>query len=524
MSDIEVEELDNYEYDEDEEEYASDFSFEEEDDDDQENDSSAHDSDFKDEDALSTRSPLVQFKHHTMKEIAMALGLETKNLASILALSEEQALTLSQTYSWNTERLMEEYMEDPAKVKVKAGIVDTDDSNEQKSQLKTYSKGDFMCYICCEEKTESYQLSCGDEYCVDCYSRYVKERTSSGKVIKCPNCDVALNVHDLELIGGEGESFKLIESSIKEYVERNQSYKWCPSPDCNNVVEILNINEIPNIVQNQKVPVANCNHGHQFCVACSFENHTPCPCPITKQWITKCNDDSETVNWIMSNTQSCPKCDSSIEKNGGCNHMTCKKCHYEFCWICMEDWKKHGNSFYQCNRFHEQPEDRKKDLKDKNHLKNVSKTSLKRYLHYYNLFRVHETSIKQDVKRCKFVEDKVRELQESSGISWIEAQFLVESAEILLKARRILKWTYSFAYYCDRNNYLEIFETVQHNLSEAVENLSKLFEIEDPLEIVKQKLDFLNRSRFLNDRQQAMVSCTQESITNGNLNTGTLLP
>lgn len=33
----------------------------------------------------------------------------------------------------------------------------------------------------------------------------------------------------------------------------------------------------------------------------------------------KCADDSETSNWISANTKECPKCHSTIEKNGGCN-------------------------------------------------------------------------------------------------------------------------------------------------------------------------------------------------------------
>lgn len=29
---------------------------------------------------------------------------------------------------------------------------------------------------------------------------------------------------------------------------------------------------------------------------------------------------------------------AAIEKNGGCNHMSCKSCTWEFCWVCLGSW------------------------------------------------------------------------------------------------------------------------------------------------------------------------------------------
>lgn len=47
-------------------------------------------------------------------------------------------------------------------------------------------------------------------------------------------------------------------------------------------------------------------------------------CSLLMKWKKKCDDDSETYNWIHANTKECPKCQATIEKDGGCNHIICR--------------------------------------------------------------------------------------------------------------------------------------------------------------------------------------------------------
>lgn len=70
----------------------------------------------------------------------------------------------------------------------------------------------------------------------------------------------------------------------------------------------------------------------QYCFLCSSPYHAPNACYTIRKWNLKCQDDSETRNYLLVHTQDCPKCKVCIEKNGGCSHMTCNRCKHEFCW------------------------------------------------------------------------------------------------------------------------------------------------------------------------------------------------
>lgn len=70
----------------------------------------------------------------------------------------------------------------------------------------------------------------------------------------------------------------------------------------------------------------------RFCFNCLKDPHSPVPCKMVNQWMEKCEGEGETFKYISANTKDCPKCGSPVEKNGGCNLMTCR-CGTFFCWV-----------------------------------------------------------------------------------------------------------------------------------------------------------------------------------------------
>lgn len=60
-----------------------------------------------------------------------------------------------------------------------------------------------------------------------------------------------------------------------------------------------------------------------------------------------------TLNALPTLRKLCPECSRPIEKNGGCDHMTCQSRRHEFCWLCFspfngpEGIKRRGNEAHQ---------------------------------------------------------------------------------------------------------------------------------------------------------------------------------
>ncbi|KAG5437119.1 hypothetical protein PCANB_001240 [Pneumocystis canis] len=408
----------------------------------------------------------VEFYVQSIADIRHDQNNHIKHISGMFGIPEEQSAMLLRYFRWNKERLIEQYMDNPDAVLQVVGI--TIDVSTTPA-LKTVPG--FICEICCEDERnlQTYALQCGHRYCRYCYEHYltqkIKEEGESCRIY-CPGekCKFVVTERVIELLVSPEISRRYIALLDRTYVNDNEHLRYCPAPNCEYTIKCkIEQRQLTSIV-----PTVVCLCGQRFCFGCGLSDHQPCICILVKMWLKKCEDDSETANWISANTKKCPKCNATIEKNGGCNHMICKKCKYEFCWVCIGPWSEHGTNWYNCNRYDEKS---KIDFRDQ---QAQSRALLERYLHYYNRFSNHEQSAKLDRELYLRTEKKMAQLQITSDMSWIEVQFLRRAVDILCQCRQTLKWTYAFSFYLARNNATEIFEDNQRDLEMAVESLSGL--------------------------------------------------
>ncbi|ODQ81057.1 hypothetical protein BABINDRAFT_20715, partial [Babjeviella inositovora NRRL Y-12698] len=433
-------------------------------------------------------------------------------LVSIFGLSRDETLLVLQAQRWNEEMAMERYMEDEGGLREAAGLPH---EREPEATYKTGAddvvrKIPSICPICCDDTTDFYGLSCTHLYCRDCYSQYISTQILRGTAIKCPEpgCGRALPHLFIARTAGDATYHAYLESVTKLYITASKSIKYCPAPDCGRIVAS---NSVPASAVGS-IPIVECLARHLFCFACNYENHVPAPCFVTQQWIAKCKDDSETANWISSHTNNCPKCESAIEKNGGCNHMVCKSCQTEFCWICMGDWKLHGTAYYQCNRFNDKdPETVAERTK-----KDSARWSLKRYIHYYNLFQNHDLSLRQDCKLFeKKIEPQIVALRDVRHLSVSDILFFFDAHEALVACRKALKWTYVIAYYLQKTNFQEIFESNQDFLTSSIEELSQAFVQGRVEQMYQNKKVFVERASLVRRRKDIMVEAANAGLKDG---------
>ncbi|GMS97809.1 hypothetical protein PENTCL1PPCAC_19984, partial [Pristionchus entomophagus] len=318
------------------------------------------------------------------------------------------------------------------------------------------------CAVCIRSDVEMRWLACEHSFCLTCWRTHIEMRLSSGVStrIECMHSDCTLVCSaEFALAALNKAAFraKYEKFVFRDYVTAHPELRFCPGRDCTLIIRS----------REQKPRRITCDKcSATFCAMCSGAYHAPTSCEMIKKWMVKCEDDSESANYISAHTKDCPQCHSCIEKNGGCNHMQCLKCKHHFCWMCFGDWKTHGSEYYECSRYRENPE----VATEANHMK--ARRALEKYLHYYERYENHAKSLRMEVQMRDKLKQRIEEKVTGHDGTWIDWQHLHEASMLLAKCRYTLQYTYPFAYYLERCARKELFEYQQAQLEKEVEDLA----------------------------------------------------
>ncbi|KAH0791995.1 IBR domain containing protein [Histomonas meleagridis] len=391
-----------------------------------------------------------------------------KNVSQTLFIHPEVASILLQNYAYNDNQLFQDYSDHDVLSTIGITPEQASDPIHLHPVPPDVPPPD-ECPICCCDDSPFLALPCNHYICTECWKTHIKQNIATGHPeIFCQilGCKCRVTTHDVETLCPDlAKNFQqfVLESEI---VKSNQ-YRHCLNSHCQN---LLTINSVG------LCNVATCTCGQRVCWKCGEEAHAPLSCENLIRW-REINQDAVQGEWIYKNTKPCPKCKSRIEKNGGCNHMTCRKeaggCGYEFCWICGHDWKTHTGDAYSCNQYTDFDSDMDKQPQDKPEL------NLRRLGHYYARYVNHITSSKQEHKiREKISENLMKRFSYNKNFVFDEAFELCSDAfRAIDTARSVLIWSYPHAFYMvPGSTELNLFEFVQRDVEKNIETVTFLIE------------------------------------------------
>eukprot|EP00941_MAST-03F_sp_MAST-3F-sp1_P001329 g1329.t1 len=198
---------------------------------------------------------------------------------------------------------------------------------------------------------------------------------------------------------------------------------------------------------------------------------------------------AKTTNYIMLHSRPCPRCMAPIMKNRGCNHMVCEKtkggCGFEFCWVCMQAWSIHGQSWYNC-AFFNQAETQRRLRQIYDHAKEMRPIDdSTRYRHHRNRYMLHLQAEKDAFEFRKWIE-KIMEKN-----ARINLDYLITSISLLQELRRIVQCSFVFSYFVSESGiHADMFRALRLWLISDIENLHRLIEV--PVQLFKK---FLSRDK-----------------------------
>lgn len=190
-----------------------------------------------------------------------------------------------------------------------------------------------LCAICYTPKSvdQFISLACGHRFCKECLARSIDMvlQNQSTNNLRCYSCWTHLiTQEEIAQIATPSQQEKLGVIQLKEWLAKQSQVKYCPTPDC--TYAFINADTCQSNTECPKCHKVYCNQ-------CMTKHPEYMSCHAAKDQLAS-PDEKANKKWVELHSKPCPQCHAAIEKNFGCDHMTCSKCRYEFCWKCLRKY------------------------------------------------------------------------------------------------------------------------------------------------------------------------------------------
>ncbi|KVH88437.1 Zinc finger, RING/FYVE/PHD-type [Cynara cardunculus var. scolymus] len=377
-----------------------------------------------------------------------------QRVMDLLSLKEHQARTLLIHYRWDVDEVFEVLVEKGKdRLYAEACVMVQYDDNLSSTRRSSLA----LCEICMEEVPvfKMTTMDCGHWFCNNCWTQHfvVKINEGQSRRISCMahKCYVVCDEDKIRYYVSKTDpdlAEQFDRYLLESYIEDNKRVKWCPSvPHCGNAIRI------------DSVLAALQKHILRVPVKCG--SYGPRNAGMSLRPLTG----SQSIQRIVPNVISQLKRmeDATFWLCGGATG-------FQHTWESIEG--------HTCGRFKEED------------IANIARaeSEIVRYTHYHGRFKAHSDSFKAEVALKEKLQKKISNMEarelEIKNYDWV-----TDGAERLLRSRRIISYSYPFAYYMfndtslseemtkeDRNIKQNLFEDHQQQLEGHIEKLSLFLE------------------------------------------------
>ncbi|KAM6496283.1 hypothetical protein JOM56_008989, partial [Amanita muscaria] len=218
------------------------------------------------------------------------------------------------------------------------------------SGLRTRDNGqNKACPVCLSELSAPVALVCGHEYCRPCLKRRILTSAEQNRLpIVCigngDSCKRPIAIPIIQSLLTPPHFQRLLDKVTQTYFnKRSDEYHNCITPDCTQVYRCSK--------EARYITCSSCNVS--LCSACHSKAHSYLSCADWMVLGTPAEQERLVSRWMPNDKiKKCPECKARIEKDDGCNRVSCGVCGVHICWVCLASFNDLGITYIHLKAAH----------------------------------------------------------------------------------------------------------------------------------------------------------------------------